>query len=168
MVHGFTAEGFLYAQTLSRLVSMGFKVVAIDIAHHGSTQGLPTGGEDLAVYADLLGRVLDELGVRRAFFAGHSMGGRVVTQLAANEPERALAVILIDAIVGETWDRLMRLSALRPAGDGGCAVLLVADTLSRSPCSATPARPASSAGWWRPRCSATPASRGACWAPPSR
>ena len=42
VVHGFTAEGFLYAQTLSRLVTKGFKVVAIDMAGHGGTQGLPT------------------------------------------------------------------------------------------------------------------------------
>ena len=32
VVHGFTAEGLLYAQTLSRLVSMGFKVIAVDTA----------------------------------------------------------------------------------------------------------------------------------------
>ena len=43
LVHGFTAEGILYAQTLSRLVGMGFKVVAVDVAGHGATQGLPTG-----------------------------------------------------------------------------------------------------------------------------
>jgi alpha-beta hydrolase superfamily lysophospholipase len=38
LVHGFTAEGILYAQTLSRLVRMGFKVVAIDVAGHGGSQ----------------------------------------------------------------------------------------------------------------------------------
>src|SRR5688572_23379739 len=110
LVHGFTAEGILYAQTLSRLVGMGFKVVAIDVAGHGATQGLPTGGDDLESYTRLLARVLDELGVRRAVFAGHSMGGRLVTQLAASDPDRAIAVVLIDAVVGETWDRLIRMS----------------------------------------------------------
>ena len=44
VVHGFTAEGFLYAQTLNRLVSKGFKVIAIDMAGHGGTQGLPPSG----------------------------------------------------------------------------------------------------------------------------
>ena len=41
VVHGFSVEGFLYAQSLSRLVSMGFRVIAIDTAGHGATQGLP-------------------------------------------------------------------------------------------------------------------------------
>ena len=133
MVHGFTAEGFLYAQTLSRLVSMGFKVIAIDTANHGSTQGLPAGGGNFAEYADLLGRVLDELGIRRAFFAGHSMGGRVVTQLCANEPERALGVILIDAIVGDTWDRLVNVGRVFPPAMAGVVILLALDAMTTPP-----------------------------------
>ena len=35
VVHGFSAEGILYAETLSRLVAMGYRVVAIDAAGHG-------------------------------------------------------------------------------------------------------------------------------------
>src|SRR3954453_607712 len=88
VVHGFTAEGFLYAQTLSRLVSSGFKVIAIDTAGHGGTEGLRVGGGDLGGYAELLGRVVDHLGVKRAVFAGHSMGGRLVTELVARRPEK--------------------------------------------------------------------------------
>ena len=83
VVHGFSAEGILYAQTLSRLVDLGFKVIAVDTAGHGGTLGLPTGAQSMASYAELLGRVLDHLGIRRAVLAGHSMGGRLVTELAA-------------------------------------------------------------------------------------
>lgn len=133
MVHGFTAEGFLYAQTLSRLVSMGFKVIAIDTANHGSTQGLPSGGANFADYADLLGRVLDELGIRRAFFAGHSMGGRVVVQLCANQPERALGVLLIDAIVGDTWDRMVNVGRIFPPAMAGVVILLALDAMTTPP-----------------------------------
>lgn len=133
MIHGFTAEGFLYAQSLSRLVSMGFKVVAIDTANHGSTQGLPSGGANFRQYSELLGRVLDELGISQAFFAGHSMGGRVITQLCANEPERALGLILIDAIVGDTWDRVVNLGRLFPPAMAGVVVLLALDAISTPP-----------------------------------
>src|SRR3954468_1202354 len=62
VVHGFSAEGILYAQTLSRLVDLGFKVIAIDTAGHGGTLGLPTGAQSMASYAELLSRVLDHLG----------------------------------------------------------------------------------------------------------
>jgi pimeloyl-ACP methyl ester carboxylesterase len=133
LVHGFTAEGILYAQTLSRLVRMGFKVIAVDVAGHGGTQGLPTDGANLDAYVDLLARVLDELGVRRAVFAGHSMGGRLVTQLAADHPERAIAVVLIDATVGDAWDRLIAVSRFAPPVLIAVGVLLAVDTLSTLP-----------------------------------
>ena len=118
VVHGFTAEGFLYAQTLSRLVATGFKVVAIDMAGHGGTQGLPLSGGHLGDYAALMGRVVEELGIRKAVFAGHSMGGRVVAQLAAQRPEQTIAVLLIDAIVGDQWDRMVNLFRLQPVPVG--------------------------------------------------
>src|SRR5689334_20467951 len=114
VVHGFSAEGILYAQTLSRLVDLGFTVIAIDTAGHGGTLGLPTGAVNLANYTDLLVRVLDHLGIEHAVLAGHSMGGRLVVELAAREPERAVAVILLDAIVGDTWDNMVNLFRLCP------------------------------------------------------
>jgi pimeloyl-ACP methyl ester carboxylesterase len=133
LVHGFSAEGILYAQTLSRLVSMGFKVVAIDQAGHGGTLGLPTGGATMADYAELLGRVVDELGIRRAVFMGHSMGGRLVTELVAAEPDRAIGVILLDAIVGDTWDRMVNLFRFTPPLLAGIGGLLAVDTLTTVP-----------------------------------
>ena len=133
LIHGFTAEGMLYAQTLNRIVAAGFKVVAIDVASHGSTQGLPTGGAKFEEYAKLLGRVIDELGIRKAVLAGHSMGGRLVTELAAREPDRVLAVILLDAIVGEPWDRLVSVSRFNPFLLAGVGAVLFADSLTTVP-----------------------------------
>jgi pimeloyl-ACP methyl ester carboxylesterase len=133
VVHGFSAEGILYAQTLSRLVDLGFKVIAVDTAGHGGTLGLPTNAQSMASYADLLARVLDHLGVREAVLMGHSMGGRLVTELAANDPRRAIAVILLDAIVGDTWDRLVNVSRVFPPVLAGIGATLVVDTLSTVP-----------------------------------
>ena len=133
LIHGYTAEGMLYAQTLSRIVTAGFKVVAIDVANHGSTQGLPTGGASFEQYTKLLGRVVDELGIDKAVYMGHSMGGRLVTELAAREPERALAVILLDAIVGEPWDRLVAASRFNPFLLLGVGGILAVDSVSTVP-----------------------------------
>lgn len=133
VVHGFSAEGFLYAQTLSRLVAMGFKVIAIDTAGHGGTQGLPYDGQNLNAYSELLGRVIDELGITACLLAGHSMGGRLVTQLAADRPDRVLGLVLIDAIVGDTWDRMVYLFRLSPPLLGAVGVALFVDSISVLP-----------------------------------
>ena len=133
LIHGYSAEGMLYAQTLSRIVTAGFKVVAIDVANHGSTQGLPTGGANFEEYTKLLARAVDELGMNKAVFMGHSMGGRLITELAARRPELVLTVILLDAIVGEPWDRLVTASRFNPLLLVGVGGILLADSVSTVP-----------------------------------
>jgi pimeloyl-ACP methyl ester carboxylesterase len=133
VVHGFSAEGILYAQTLSRLVDLGFKVIAVDTAGHGGTLGLPTNAQSMESYAQLLGRILDHLGVRQAVLVGHSMGGRLVTELAAAQPERAIGVVLLDAIVGDTWDRMVNLFRVFPPLLVGVGTALVLDTVTTVP-----------------------------------
>jgi pimeloyl-ACP methyl ester carboxylesterase len=151
VVHGFTAEGFLYAQTLSRLVSCGFKVVAIDTAGHGGTAGLTgAGGGDLAGYAELLGRVIDHLGIKRAVLMGHSMGGRLVTEYAANHPDRAIAVLLVDAIVGEAWDRRVAASRVVPPIMAVTGAVLLADTATTLPMFTDPRQAIKLGRLWAP------------------
>ena len=133
VVHGFSAEGILYAQTLSRLVGMGYRVIAVDTAGHGGTFGLPAGGGDLAEYSALIGRVMDHLGIRRAVLAGHSMGGRLVVELAATEPDRAIALVLLDAIVGESWDRIQQWSRWVPGVLGVIGATLMVDAATTLP-----------------------------------
>lgn len=137
VVHGYTAEGILYAQSLSRLVSSGFKVIAIDSAGHGGTDGL-RGTRNLRDYARLLGRVLRHLGVRRAVYIGHSMGGRLVAQHVARDPRRAIAVVLVDAIVGETWDRMVRVFRVAPPLLAITGATLAVDTLTTPPVASDP------------------------------
>ena len=87
LVHGFTAEGMLYAQTLSRLVSAGLQGRRHRHRRPRRHAGPPhRRRRRSASTADSCGRVVDELGIRKAVFAGHSMGGRLVTELAADEP----------------------------------------------------------------------------------
>ena len=133
VVHGFSAEGILYAQTLSRLVGMGYRVIAIDAAGHGGTFGLPGGGGDLSDYAALLGRVLDHLGIRKAVLAGHSMGGRLIVELAAEHPDRVIALLLLDAIVGDSWDRIQSWSRWMPPVLGLIGATLMVDTATTLP-----------------------------------
>lgn len=138
VVHGFTAEGFLYAQTLNRLVAKGFKVIAIDMAGHGGTQGIPAGGGRLGDYAELMDRCIEELGIRKAVLAGHSMGGRIVASVAAVEPDRAIAVLLIDAIVGDQWDLMVNIARVSPPVLATMSLALLADSVSTLPFLADP------------------------------
>ena len=128
MVHGVIAEGMLYARTLRRLAGAGFRVIAVDSAGHGRSAGLGRRGWTWDSYVELHDQVLDHLGIEKAVLVGHSMGGRIVVDLAARRPERAIAVLPINAAIGGWWDKLTAAAGvfppLFPLGIG----LLVADT----------------------------------------
>jgi len=132
VVHGFGVESLLYAQPLSRLAALGLQVVAIDVAGHGETQrlgGVPSFGD----YARLLERSIDRLGIRHAILAGHSMGGRLVAEVAANRPERAIGVVLLDAILGEQWERLRTLLRWSPPALLAYGTLFMVDAAGTIP-----------------------------------
>lgn len=133
VVHGFTAEGFFYAQTLNRLVRRGFKVIAVDMAGHGASQGLPTTFSRLGDYSELMSTCVRELGIRRAVLAGHSMGGRVVAGLGASHPDQVIALLLLDAIVGDEWDRMVTFFRFSPPLLAALGVALAVDTASTLP-----------------------------------
>lgn len=130
VAHGFSFAGMLYVRSLSRLASMGFKVVAVDLAGHGGSASLAGRGFDLDEYRRFLGRVLDELGLRRAVLAGHSLGGRLVAEVAAAEPERVVALLLVDAAVGRVWDELAAFARWVPPALGLIGATLAGDTYS--------------------------------------
>jgi pimeloyl-ACP methyl ester carboxylesterase len=130
VAHGLSFAGMLYVQSLSRLASMGFKVIAIDLAGHGGSAHLPAGGYQLDAYVRFLGRTIDELGVRRAVLVGHSLGGRLMAEVAGERPERTVALLLVDAALGRGWDRLAALSRYSPALLGLVGASLVSDTMA--------------------------------------
>jgi pimeloyl-ACP methyl ester carboxylesterase len=129
VAHGFAAGGLLYTQTLSRLVAQGFKVVAVDTAGHGLTALPPFPSLDLKVYSDILGRTIDRLGIRRAVLLGHSMGGRLAADLGAARPELPIAVLPVDAALGQAWDvEVTKLWRALPVAAPTLLARLAADT----------------------------------------
>jgi len=133
VVHGFSAEGVLYAQTLWRLVSMGFKVVAIDTAGHGRTPLPKRDPIRLDAYVDVLLRSLDHLGIRHAFLMGHSMGGRLALEVAGRDPDRVAALVLLDAIAGKPWDRTVAGWFRCPPSLAALGARLTLDTVTTIP-----------------------------------
>jgi pimeloyl-ACP methyl ester carboxylesterase len=113
-LHGLGLNRRAYLRMLSRAAGLGFLVIAIDAAGHGDTHNLPRNAGDLADRVDLTLRTLDALGIQQAVVAGHSMGGRMVIQLAAVAPERVLAAVLFDAAAGASLDEAIPTLARSP------------------------------------------------------
>jgi len=87
------------------LVDAGYRVVTFD------NRGMPPSSSPLAPYsgADLVGDTLglcDHLGIERARFAGHSMGGWVAERLAVDFPDRVRAAVFMGSCnVATAWEK---------------------------------------------------------------
>ncbi len=73
-----------------------YRVVAITRRGFGESSH-PETGYDQATLALDVKTVLDSLGIKRAVFAGHSIGGYELTHLAANYPDLVAGLIYLDA-----------------------------------------------------------------------
>jgi lipase len=92
--HGITGSLMLWTALVEEL-GPGFLVIAPDHRGRGGSASLPPPFGIRAHAADLIA-VMDELSLDNAIFVGNSMGAAVVAQAAADHPNRARAVILVD------------------------------------------------------------------------
>ncbi|MFP4364877.1 MAG: alpha/beta fold hydrolase [Spirochaetia bacterium] len=89
--------------------SSEFRVIAPDFRGHGGT---PANGQEhtIELYASDVIALLDQLGIQKAVFCGHSMGGFAAQEIALSYPERTEKIVLADTSYGiqtNLWDRAM-------------------------------------------------------------
>jgi pimeloyl-ACP methyl ester carboxylesterase len=126
--HGVTASLMTW-RTVARELDGRICLMAPDCRGRGRSAGLPGPYGIAAHVADLIA-VLDHVGTPSAVLVGHSMGAFVVARLAAEHPERAAGVVLLDAGLpfprpddpGELLDSavasaIMRLAITFPSAD---------------------------------------------------
>jgi pimeloyl-ACP methyl ester carboxylesterase len=100
LVHGYLVSQH-YFRALRRDLEARFDVVALDLPGHGESDRPPRDrfAYDLPSFAAAVASALDRIGVARAHFLGHSLGGGVALTLAARHPERVDRLVLEDAVV---------------------------------------------------------------------
>ncbi|GAA1851245.1 alpha/beta fold hydrolase [Microbacterium koreense] len=123
LVHGLGSNAPLMWRFATALADDGWYVVAVDLRGHGVAPraldySIPAYAADLAVTRSDSGRPWD-------LALGHSLGGAAVTHVAANDPEWARRLVLIDpAIHLEPRDReIVRNSQERSFADPSVAAV---------------------------------------------
>jgi lipase len=94
-LHGVTGHGRRYERLAARWT--GFRTIAPDLRGHGYSTWDPPWTLETHV-ADLI-ETIDDLGLERPEWVGHSFGGRLVLELAAAHPERVGRVVLLDPAI---------------------------------------------------------------------
>lgn len=92
-VHGVSSNNRLWSWVLDAAPEVS--VVAPDLAGRGGTPARP-GRSSVAAHAEQLATLLDALELDQVHLLGMSLGGFVVTELAARHPDRVRTVTLVD------------------------------------------------------------------------
>jgi lipase len=93
-LHGVTGHGRRFRRLAEERLAHRFRVLAPDLRGHGFSDWEPP-WSIAAHTADVL-ETVEDAGVERAAWLGHSFGGRLVLELAALAPERVERALLLD------------------------------------------------------------------------
>lgn len=80
----------------TRALAQQFRVYVVDLLGFGASRGYRFVLRDAAAH---LAAWMDQLGIARASLIGHSMGGHIVADVAAEHPQRVERLVLVDAAV---------------------------------------------------------------------
>lgn len=94
MLHGFGASLHTW-EVWAQALSATHRVIRLDLPGHGLSEPDPANDYTDARSLQAVLALLDQLGVARASFVGHSIGGRIAWTLAAKHPERTERLVLV-------------------------------------------------------------------------
>jgi pimeloyl-ACP methyl ester carboxylesterase len=95
LLHGFQSNAHTW-DTFSQAMAPTYHVLALDQRGHGDTDWAPDGDyTPEAFIRDIVG-FIDALNVGPTMLVGHSMGGRHAAMLAADYPDKATKVVIVD------------------------------------------------------------------------
>lgn len=102
LVHGIPTSPALWRHVLPQLT--GARCIAWEMVGYGTSR-VQGRGRDISVakQAQYLASFLDALGISRAVFAGHDLGGGVVQILAVQRPDLCAGLMLTNAIGYDSW-----------------------------------------------------------------
>lgn len=91
LIHGAGGDHSTWPPEIRRLA--GANVFTLDLPGHGKSKGL--GRQSVADYTDSVVVFLNAVGLSRAVFVGHALGGAIALTLAIDHPERVTGIGLI-------------------------------------------------------------------------
>jgi pimeloyl-ACP methyl ester carboxylesterase len=100
LFHGTAAWSELWRRSIDALASAGFRVIALDLPPFGFSDR--PGSHARRDQAARVNDVLGQLPAAPAIIVGHSFGAGAATEFVMRYPERARALVVVDAALGLT------------------------------------------------------------------
>ena len=113
LIHGFGGQTYNYRKLIPRFAA-GHRVIAVDLKGYGYSERDASTDLSATGQVRMLRALLAQLGVQRAVFVGHSMGGAIVQRFASTHPEMCEALVLIASVAGDEARRRRMVMLPRP------------------------------------------------------
>ena len=112
LLHGLASYCETWDRAIGPLAQAGLRVIAVDLLGHGQSDK-PNRSYLLDDFADSLRAFLDELGIKAATIAGHSLGGAVASYFGGRHPRYVERLVLVAAGgLGREVHPMLRAAAL--------------------------------------------------------
>lgn len=103
LLHGTPSYSYEWRHVVPHVEAAGHRVITYDLLGYGRSER-PVGRDtSVAAQTELLGHLLDALGVDRAAVVAHDIGGAVGQRFAVAHPERVSRLMLIDTVSYDSW-----------------------------------------------------------------
>lgn len=98
-VHGFSGSTFCWRYNTDTLVTLGYRVVCVDVPAFGYSDKSAGINHSTTANAQLLWHLADSLGKGEPWnLIGHSMGGGIVGAMGAIRPQQAHSIVFVDGV----------------------------------------------------------------------
>lgn len=95
MIHGATDSYISYSQVAPVLAAAGYRVYVPELRGHGGTDKPQAGPYSISVHQKDISAFMAQMGVTKAWIAGHSLGGLITQQMAIVEPQKVVGLTLL-------------------------------------------------------------------------
>jgi pimeloyl-ACP methyl ester carboxylesterase len=107
LLHGWASSMRMWTSTQAALGS-AFDVVAVDLPGHGASAKPDWEWYTIDRFSRVVEHVCEALGVRRASLVGHSMGGTIALELAAQSTLQVARLVLVNPVVSGQVSQIAR------------------------------------------------------------
>lgn len=101
-IHGIPTNSHLWDQVIPFLHGK-FKLIAVDMIGYGKSDRASASELTLPKQADYVVQLLNKLGIPKAHFVGHDLGGGVVQNIAVSYPQVMKSMVIADGVAFANW-----------------------------------------------------------------
>ncbi|GEB49159.1 alpha/beta fold hydrolase [Streptomyces cacaoi] len=102
-LHGTPSHSYEWRNVVPHIEEAGHRAITYDLLGYGRSERPVDRDTSVAAQTDLLGGLLDALGIEQAAIVAHDIGGAVGQRFAVAHPERVRRLMIIDTVSYDSW-----------------------------------------------------------------